>query len=64
MPSTSKMTTPVSVDLPAMQGRYTDLDGYTVGFETFHEDMDPAPLFRGLPQDRCQSPHWGVVQTG
>ncbi|MFN2625925.1 MAG: cupin domain-containing protein, partial [Mycobacteriales bacterium] len=20
--------------------------------------------FRGLPDDRCQCPHWGVVQTG
>ena len=26
--------------------------------------MDPADFFRGLPDDRCQSPHWGVVQSG
>ena len=26
--------------------------------------MDPAPLFQGLPQDRCQCPHWGVVLAG
>ncbi len=64
MPSASKMTTPVSVDLPVLQGRYAELDGYTVGFETYPEDVDPSAYFRGLPDDRCQCPHWGVVQTG
>jgi hypothetical protein len=64
MPSANKMTTPVAVDLPQIQGRYADLDGYTVAFETFTEDVDPAPLFKGLPDDRCQCPHWGIVQSG
>ncbi len=52
------------MDLPEIQGRYAELDGYTVGFESYPEDVDPAPLFRGLPDDRCQCPHWGVVQSG
>jgi len=64
MPSATRMTTPVAVDLPQIQGRYAELDDYTVGFETYPEDVDPAPLFRGLPDDRCQCPHWGVVQGG
>lgn len=64
MPSANKMTTPLSVDLPEIQGRYAELDGYTVGFESYPEDVDPAPLFTGLPGDRCQCPHWGVVQSG
>jgi len=64
MPSANKMTTPVSVDLPEIQGRYAELDGYTVGFESYSEDVDPAPLFHGLPQDRCQCQHWGIVQSG
>lgn len=64
MPSANVMTTPVSVDLPELQGRYAELGGYTVGFESYPEDVDPAPLFRGLPQDRCQCEHWGVVQSG
>lgn len=64
MPSANKMTTPVAVDLPVIQGRYAELDSFTVGFETFPEDVDPAPLFTGLPDDRCQCPHWGVVQSG
>ncbi len=64
MPSANKMSTPVSVDLPVLQGRYAELDGYTVGFETYPEDVDPGALFVGLPNDRCQCAHWGVVQSG
>jgi hypothetical protein len=64
MPSTRKDNAPVAVEAPEITGRYVDLDGYTVGFETFHVDTDPAPYFRGLPDDRCQCPHWGVVVAG
>jgi hypothetical protein len=64
MPSANKMTTPVAVDLPMIQGRYAELDDYTVGFESYPEEVDPAPLFAGLPEDRCQCPHWGLVQSG
>ena len=64
MPRTSKTEAPILVDEPPIEGRYVDLDGYTVSFETFRLDADPAPLFRGLPEDRCQCPHWGVVTSG
>jgi hypothetical protein len=64
MPCANKLTTPVVVDLAEVQGRYAELDEYTVGFESYPEDIDPAPLFRGLPGDRSQCPHWGVVENG
>ena len=64
MPSASKMSTPVAVDLDEIQGRYAPLGAYTVAFETFKQDVDPAPLFVGLPGDRCQCEHWGVVTEG
>lgn len=64
MPRTSKNEAPVLVDEDVVEGRYVELDGYTVGYETYKADMDPAPLFRGLPNDRCQCPHWGVVLKG
>jgi hypothetical protein len=50
--------------MEGFEGRYEDLGGYTVGFETYTADDDPAPLFAGLPDDACQSPHWGVVLEG
>ncbi len=64
MPRTSKAEAPIALDEPMIEGRYVELDGYTVGFETHKADMDPGPLFRGLPDDRCQCPHWGVVSRG
>jgi len=64
MPRTTKSEAPVAVDEPEIEGRYVDLGGYTVAFETHKADIDPAPFFQGLPDDRCQCPHWGVVLTG
>jgi hypothetical protein len=64
MPRTNRAEAPVLVDEDEIEGRYVDLGGYTVSFETFKQDVDPAPFFAGLPDDRCQCPHWGVVVTG
>lgn len=64
MPKTSFVSASRVVDAGVMEGRYEELGGYTVGFETFREDADATPLFRGLPDDRCQSPHWGYVIRG
>jgi hypothetical protein len=64
MPHANQMSTPVAIDIDEIEGRYAQLDGYTVGFESYPEDIDPAPFFAGLPDDRCQCPHWGVVTAG
>ena len=64
MPRTRKDEAPVLIDEVPITGRYAELGPYTIAFETFHTDMDPAPLFRGLPDDRCQCPHWGIVTAG
>ena len=64
MPSANKMTTPVAVDAPEIEARYAALDDYTVGFESYPRDVDPARYFAGLPDDRCQCPHWGTVVSG
>src|SRR5882757_1141565 len=64
MSRTRKDEAPLLVDAPVIQGRYAELDDYTVSFETFPDDADGAPAFRGLPDDRCQCPHWGIVLSG
>ena len=64
MPKTSKDIASRVEDMGVMEGRYEELGGYTVGFETFREHADATPLFAGLPDDRCQSPHWGYVLRG
>jgi len=64
MPKVSSETASQTVTIDGFEGRYEDLAGYTVGFERYLEDSDAAELFRGLPDDRCQSPHWGYVLAG
>jgi hypothetical protein len=44
--------------------RSDQIEGYTVSFTSFHEDVDATPLMKGLPDDRCQCPHWGYVING
>jgi hypothetical protein len=46
------------------EGHFQELGGYTVAFESHQADADVAPLFEGLPDDRCQCPHWGYVVSG
>jgi hypothetical protein len=64
MPRTTKSEAAIAIDEDVIEARYVELDGYTVGFETFKQDFDPAPLYAGLPGDRCQCPHWGTVISG
>jgi hypothetical protein len=61
MPSASRSTTPVGIDLDVVEGRYAELDDHTVSFETFKQDLDVAPYFRGLPGDACTCVHLGYV---
>ncbi len=64
MPRTTKTEAPVLVDDPVIRGRYAEIDDYTVAYEHFPVDADASELFRGLPDDRCQCPHWGLVVAG
>jgi hypothetical protein len=65
MPATSQATAPQKYVLDGYEGAFDALPGgYTVAFEHHTADADAAPLFRGLPDDCCQCPHWGVVLEG
>ena len=41
-----------------------ELGEMNVALETFPAGLDTAPIFKGLPDDRCQTPHWGYVVKG
>ena len=64
MPKISKDKASQVEKMEGFEGHYEDLDGYTVGFETYTADADISELFKGLPDDRCQCPHWGTVLKG
>jgi len=64
MPKLNKNDAPDVLTLDGYDGRFGELADYTVGFETYTADADLADLFKGLPDDKCQCPHWGVVLKG
>ena len=51
-------------DVGVLLDRFGEVDGYSVDFLTFRQDMDATPLLKGLPDDECQCPHWGYVLKG
>jgi hypothetical protein len=64
MPRSSKAEAPLAMESLVLTSRHAVLDDFTVVFEEYHVDADGAALFMGLPDDRCQCPHWGVVVSG
>jgi len=64
VPRASKKTASESMSVEGYEGHFEQLGDYTVGFETYTADADLAPLFAGLPDDRCQCPHMGYVLKG
>jgi quercetin dioxygenase-like cupin family protein len=65
MAKASKQTATHTEEMEGFEGHYEHFEGgYTVGFEKYGEDADLAPVFKGLPDDRCQCEHWGYVLKG
>ena len=55
---------PELADYGMVEVRTAELGGYTVDFLTIKQPVDMALMLRGLPDDRCQCPHWGIVTEG
>ena len=64
MPKVSKNSAKKATDHGPVVDRADDLAGYTVNFVEFRQDIDATPMLKGLPDDRCQCPHWGYVLKG
>ena len=65
MPKASKSSATETVEVEGYEGHLENFDGgYTVAFETYTQDADMTPFFKGLPDDRCQCEHWGYVIKG
>lgn len=59
MPKVSRDSAPQRQDAGPVVDLRDELDGYTVSFTSLLEDIDATPFMKGLPDDRCQCPHWG-----
>ena len=54
----------VDVDMPQLKLRHANWGDMTVELGDIAQTVDLAPLFKGLPHNRCQCPHWGYVIKG
>ncbi len=55
---------PVALDGPSGQLRVATWGGMTIEIGTYRQDMQIVDAFNGLPDNRCQCPHWGIVLKG
>ena len=60
----SRHDLPVVMEGNGMTSRQAEWGGMNVALESGPAGLDPTPLFKGLPDDRCQCPHWGYVIRG
>ena len=64
MSKASRETASEHVEVEGYEGHFENFGDWTVGFERYTADADLAPLFVGLPDNRCQCIHIGYVIEG
>jgi len=65
MPKASRESASEHETVEGYEGHFEHFaGGWTVAFETYSQDTDLAPLFKGLPNDQCQCEHMGYVVRG
>jgi hypothetical protein len=55
---------PLFVDGDGVEIRATEAGELTMAIVRLAAGHDARPLFKGLPDDLCQCPHWGYVMRG
>src|SRR6266508_1753243 len=55
---------PVAFEEGGYKSRMIQWGDINVEIWSSDSDQDPAALFKGLPGDRCQSPHYGYLLKG
>jgi len=64
VPSAAHDDLPLTEVVPGYSSRFADWGGITVAFEKAHAGQDASSMVKGLPDDRCQAPHWGYLFSG
>lgn len=60
----SKVDLPVALETEEGTIRVIEWGNMNIEMGAFERGIDPGPFFKGLPDDRCQCPHWGYVLKG
>ena len=60
----SKADVPVALEVPEGTLHVIECGGMAIELGSWREEVDASPYFKGMPDDRCQCPHWGYVLQG
>jgi hypothetical protein len=55
---------PTLMENPAGTLQSTPMGGMACSYGRFVAGTDLAPVFEGLPDDKCPCPHWGYILEG
>ncbi|MCU1461211.1 MAG: hypothetical protein JWO37_1286 [Acidimicrobiales bacterium] len=55
---------PIEMQVDGIETRASECDGVLARHIRLPAGVDFTPLFKGLPDDLCQCPHWGYVVAG
>ncbi len=59
-----KEEAPIALELPVATFRVAEWDDTAVAYVKLAAGADATPLLQGLPDDKCQCPHWGYMLEG
>ncbi len=60
----SELDLPKTTDAEQLTIHEAEWGGMNVMFINCHTTLDIAPVLKGLPGDKCQCPHWGMILKG
>jgi hypothetical protein len=55
---------PIEIAQGELETRYIELGDMAIRHLKVPAGTDMTPVLQGLPDDRCPSPHWGIVLEG
>jgi hypothetical protein len=55
---------PIELEQGELVSRYAEWGELAVRYARLPAGTDMGPVLEGLPDDRCPSPHWGLVLEG
>lgn len=55
---------PIELAAGELETRYMEFGDMAIRHARVPAGTDMAPVLQGLPDDRCPSPHWGIVLEG
>jgi len=55
---------PIALEMPVATFRVAEWANMAVAYVQLTAGVDATPLLKGLPDDKCQCPHWGYILEG